>query len=45
MADYNGSLHLEDPLQEEMVTNSSILAGKSHGKKNLLGYTPWGHKE
>ena len=27
-----------------MATHSSILAQKSHGQKNLAGYSPWGHK-
>ena len=27
-----------------MATHSSILAGKSHGQRNLAGYSPWGHK-
>ena len=22
-----------------------FLPGKSHGQKNLAGYSPWGHKE
>ena len=37
------SLGREDPLEKEMATNSSILAGESHGWKSLVG--PWGHKE
>ena len=37
------SLGQEDPLEKEMATHSSIL-GKSHGKKSLVGYNPWGHK-
>ena len=24
---------------------SSILAGKSHEQRSLVGYSPWGHKE
>ena len=28
-----------------MTIPSSILAWKSHGQKNLVGYSPWGHKE
>ena len=28
-----------------MTTDSSILAGKSHGQRSLVGYSPWGHKE
>ena len=30
------------PLDEEMATSSSILAGKSHRQRNLVGYSPWG---
>ena len=36
---------LEDPLEKEMATHSSILAGESHGQRSLAGYSPWGHKE
>ena len=32
------------PLEEEMAVHS-ILAGKSHGQRSLLGYSPRGHKE
>ena len=39
------SLGREDPLEKEMATHSSILAGKSHGQRSLVGYQPWGHKE
>ena len=35
----------EDLLEKEMATHSSILAGKSYGRRNLVGYSPWGHKE
>ena len=28
-----------------MATLSSILPGKSHGQKSLVGYSPWGCKE
>ena len=28
-----------------MATHYSMLAGKSHGQRNLAGYNPWGHKE
>ena len=33
------------PLGKERAIHSSILAGKSHGKRSLAGYSPWGHKE
>jgi len=36
------SLGQEDPLEEEMVTPSSILPGKSHGQRSPAGYSPWG---
>ena len=35
----------EDLLEKEMATHSSILSGKSHGQRSLVGYSPWGHKE
>ena len=31
----------EDPLQKEMATHSSILAGKSRAQRSLAGYSPW----
>ena len=34
----------EDPLEKEMATQSSILAGKSHGQRSLVGNNPWGGK-
>ena len=36
------SLDWEDPLEKEMATHSSILAGKSVGRRSLPGYSPWG---
>ena len=39
------SLGQKDPLEEEMATHSGILAGKSHGQRSLVGYSPWGLKE
>ena len=38
-------LCLEDPLETEMATHSSTLAGKFHGHRRLVGYSPWGCKE
>ena len=37
------SLGWDDPLEKEMATHSSIPAGKSHGQRSLVGYSPWGH--
>ena len=39
------SLGREEPLEKEMATHSSILAGKFHGLRRLVGYSPWGCKE
>ena len=39
------SLGLEDPLEEEMATHSSILAWAIHGQRSLADYSPWGRKE
>ena len=38
-------LSQEDILEKEMATHSSILPGKSHGWRSLVGYSPWGGKE
>ena len=35
----------EDPLEKQMATHSSILAGEFLVKRSLAGYGPWGHKE
>ena len=39
------SLGWEDPLEKEMATHSSTLAGEFHGQRSLVGYNPWGSKE
>ena len=39
------SVGWEDPLEEGMATNSSILAWRIHGQRSLAGYRPQGHKE
>ena len=39
------SLGQENPLEEEMVTHSSILAGKIPWTEEPGSYSPWGHKE
>ena len=39
------SVSWEDPLEKEMATHSSILAGKPHGQRSLVGCSPWGCKE
>ena len=32
-------------LEKEIATHSNIWPGKSHGRRSLVGYSPWGHKE
>ena len=39
------TLGQEDPLEKGMATRSSILAGESHGRRSLVGYSPQGCKE
>ena len=39
------SLSWEDPLEKGMATHSSLLAWSIPGKRSLVGYSPWGHKE
>ena len=39
------SLGQEDHLEEEVANCSSNLAGKFHGQRSLVGYSPWGCKE
>ena len=39
------SLGREDPLQEGMVTHSSILAWGIPWTEKPAGYSPWGHIE
>ena len=39
------SLGQDDLLEKKMATHSSILPGKSHGRRILVGYSPWGCKE
>ena len=38
------SLGQEDPLEEERATTPVFLPGKSHGKRSLAGYSPWGRR-
>ena len=41
------SLGWEDLLEKEMKWQPTpvFLPGKSHGQRNLVGYSPWGRKE
>ena len=33
------------PWRMKWQPTAVFLLGKSHGQKNLVGYSPWGHKE
>ena len=35
----------EDALEKEIATHSSILAWEIPWTEDLVGYSPWGHKE
>ena len=40
------SLGQEDPLERRKWQPIPVfLPGKSHGQRNLMGHSPWGHKE
>ena len=39
------SLGPKDPLEKEMATTPVLLPGKSHGRRSVAGYGPWGLKE
>ena len=39
------SLGQKDPLDESLVTPPVFLPGKSHGRRNLVGYSPQGLKD
>ena len=38
------SLDREDPLGRKWQPTPVFLPGKSHGERNLVGYSPWGRK-
>ena len=35
----------EDTLEEGMQLTQVFLPGKSHEQRNLVGYSPWSHKD
>ena len=39
------SLGQENPLEEEMAARSSILAWGIPWTEDVVGFSPWGHKE
>ena len=39
------TLRAEDPLEEEMAIDSSILAWEIPWTEDLAGYSPWGRKK
>ena len=40
-----GSLGWEDPWRRKWQPTPVLFLGKSHGRRSLAGYSPWGHKE
>ena len=34
----------KDPLEWKWQSTPLFLPGKSHGRRSLVGYSPWGHK-
>ena len=34
----------KSPLKRKWQSTPVFLPGKSHGQRNLVGYSPWGHK-
>ena len=39
------SLGWEDPCRRKWQPTPVFLPGESHGRRNLVGYSPWGRKE
>ena len=35
----------ETPWRRKWQSTPALLPGKSHGRRSLIGYSPWGHKE
>ena len=42
--DVGSILGLEDPLEEEWKPSPVFLPGESPGQRNLVVYSPWGHR-
>ena len=40
-----GSLGREDPWRRKRQPTPVLLPRKSHGRRSLVGYSPWGRKE
>ena len=39
------SLDQEDPQRREWIPTPLFLSGESHGKRGVVGYSPWYRKE
>ena len=39
------SLGWEDPSEKEWLSTAVFLPGETYGQRNLVGYSPQGHKE
>ena len=44
LSDFTLTFHFH-ALEEEMATHSSLLPGKSQGRRSLVGCSPWGRQE
>ena len=44
LSDFPFTFHFH-ALEKEMATTPVFLRGKSHGRRSLVGYSPWGHTE
>ena len=40
-----GSSGREGPLEQDAAATPVFLPGESHGRRSLVGYSPWGHRE
>ena len=36
---------LDNELEQELRNSRGLLPEKSHGRRSLVGHSPWGHKE
>ena len=39
------SLSWKDPWRKEWLPTPIFLSGEAHGRRSLVGYSPWGHRE
>ena len=44
LSDFTFTFHFH-ALEKEMETTPVFLPGESHGRRSMVGYSPWGRKE